>query len=79
MIGKQLLQPGGCESILIVFVVVVCDMHRNNMGKRIEEGVAILVKSEMLTSTSRRPANKKNLHVAGVKALFLPRNFSDKR
>jgi hypothetical protein len=61
------------------------DIYRNNMGKRIEEGVAILVKSSILApSTANDEASgvkssERTLHVSGVRALFLPRNFTDKR
>jgi hypothetical protein len=49
------------------------------MGKRVEEGIAILVKTDLKTQQSESDAAPHSLHVSKIQTLFLPRDFEDTR
>lgn len=57
------------------------------MGKRVEEGLAILVKSDLVKKLKNDTPEKNNnqnqlshsLFVSKTQTLFLPRNFDDSR
>lgn len=56
------------------------------MGKRVEEGLAILIKSNLFQQLKNNASEKNkdndllhSLHVSNIQTLFLPRNFEDSR
>lgn len=54
--------------------------HREQMGKRIEEGIAILVKTDIGSTRQSDGRNSRHsMHVSKIQTLFLPRNFEDPR
>ena len=56
------------------------------MGKRVEEGLAILIKNNLLQQLKHDISKEKkndetshSLYVSKIQTLFLPRNFEDSR